>query len=414
MTRTNPRSQSSVSEIISLGRLVAQNRVRLWRGHVISKETMNSIPGPYPVYSSSVTNNGLLGSYGQYMFDEELITWSVDGGGNFFYRPKHKYSVTNVSGILKVLDDNILCKYLFYFLDNAHKKLAFDYVQKAHPSVISKLYNIGLPPIREQSTIAGILSTVDEAIEKSDVLISKLRRAKQGLLHNLLTYGIDEEGNIRSEKTHKFKNSPLGRIPEDWDDSPMPSLFEVIDNRGRTPPFADSGIPYVGADNIRNGRIDESSITRFVTASTFKKYMRGIPKGGDILFTTEAPLGEVAIIPTDYPLCFAQRVIALSPIEGRDSTFFYYALVSDMVRKQLKSLASGSTVQGISAKNMKRVLLSFPRSRKEQHGIATIVTQADRTIESEESYKAKLLALKGGLMEDLLTGEVSVNNCLKQ
>ena len=69
----------------------------------------------------------------------------------------------------------------------------------------------------EQAKIAEVLSTVDRAIEQTEALIAKQQRIKTGLMQDLLTRGIDEHGNLRSEQTHKFKDSPLGRIPVEWD-----------------------------------------------------------------------------------------------------------------------------------------------------------------------------------------------------
>src|SRR5690554_3305597 len=113
------------------------NKIKLGRGDVISKNDIRAFPGYYPVYSSSAINNGEMGRYGKYMFDEELITWSIDGGGKLFYRNKHKYSVTNVSGWLKIEDISYLnIKYVYYYLINLWQKLKFDYTSKAHPSVI--------------------------------------------------------------------------------------------------------------------------------------------------------------------------------------------------------------------------------------------------------------------------------------
>ena len=75
---------------------------------------------------------------------------------------------------------------------------------------------IPTPPKPEQTKIAEILSTVDRVIEQTEALIAKQQRIKAGLMQDLLTCGIDEHGNLRSEETHKFKDSPLGRIPVEW------------------------------------------------------------------------------------------------------------------------------------------------------------------------------------------------------
>lgn len=134
------------------------NIIQLGRGNVISKDEIRNNPGNYPVYSSSSLNNGEIGKYGNYMFDDERISWSIDGGGKFFYRPATKYSITNVSGWLKVLDTNIInTKYLYYYLSNEWEKKNFDYSHKAHPSVIRKEYKIAIPSIEIQKNIVEIL-----------------------------------------------------------------------------------------------------------------------------------------------------------------------------------------------------------------------------------------------------------------
>ncbi len=72
------------------------------------------------------------------------------------------------------------------------------------------------------------MSSIDKAIEQTEKLIEKQKRIKRGLLHDLLTKGIDENGAIRSEATHEFKDSPLGRIPKDWEVASVGNLFEMI------------------------------------------------------------------------------------------------------------------------------------------------------------------------------------------
>ena len=82
--------------VVVLDELVQLGDIELGRGNVISKIDIRENEGLYPIYSSSSKNIGMMGRYGKFMFDEELLSWSVDGGGTFFYRPKHKFSITNV------------------------------------------------------------------------------------------------------------------------------------------------------------------------------------------------------------------------------------------------------------------------------------------------------------------------------
>ena len=174
-------------ETIPLGELEKRGDLGLYRGKVISQKDIDRIPGEYPIYSSSVHADGLFGSYGDYMFDEELITWSVDGGGHFFYRPRHRFSVTNVCGYLRIRSSSIDYRYLAYHLQELHSRTTFDYTLKAHPSVIRGSYRVALPQPREQRAIAAVLSDVDALIGSLEALIAKKRAIKRAAMQQLLT-----------------------------------------------------------------------------------------------------------------------------------------------------------------------------------------------------------------------------------
>lgn len=169
-------------EEVKLGDLVNDGLIELSRGNVIPK---GSNDGTYPVYSSSVTNKGLFTTIDDYMFDEELITWSIDGGGDFFYRSKHKFSVTNVSGVLRVLSENVDIKFLYAQLSDLHTRKTFDYLLKAHPSVIKTLYTLYIPSLEEQQAIGELFQTVDEQIRLAEDKVSQYKELKRALLQRL-------------------------------------------------------------------------------------------------------------------------------------------------------------------------------------------------------------------------------------
>ena len=175
-----PWKAAKVAELERTGMLA------LSRGKVISKKSVASDPGDFPIYSSSVHNNGLFGCYGNFMFDEELITWSVDGGGDFFYRPKHKFSVTNVCGFMRVHKD-ISCQFLAWQLQHQHSTKSFDYQTKAHPSVVRAEYAVQLPSIEEQRAIAQVLSDMDADLTALESRLTKARALKQAMAQALLT-----------------------------------------------------------------------------------------------------------------------------------------------------------------------------------------------------------------------------------
>lgn len=178
---------SGAWDVRTIEELEKLGAVKLSRGNVISKKDIEMTPGDCPIYSSSVKNNGVFGVYGKHMFDEELITWSVDGGGHFFYRPKHRFSVTNVCGYMRVETKLINYKYLALQLQYLHGGMTFDYTTKAHPSVIRKAYAVPRPQIDEQTAIAAVLSDMDAEIAALESRRDKTRALKQGMMQELLT-----------------------------------------------------------------------------------------------------------------------------------------------------------------------------------------------------------------------------------
>jgi type I restriction enzyme S subunit len=174
-------------ETQSVAELEKRRLVKLSRGKVISKKDIESTPGDFPIYSSSVHNDGLFGRYGQFMFDEELISWSVDGGGNFFHRPKHKFSVTNVCGFMRVDTSRISYRFFAAHLQLLHSRKSFDYQSKAHPSVVRKEYDVQLPTLAEQTAIAEVLTEMDLELAGLEQRREKTRALKQAMMQELLT-----------------------------------------------------------------------------------------------------------------------------------------------------------------------------------------------------------------------------------
>lgn len=174
-------------EIALMEGWVDAGAISLYRGKIISKKDIEANPGNYPIYSSSVMNNGYMGSYGLYAFDRELISWSVDGGGNFFYRSKHKFSLTNVCGYMLLNESIFDYRYLAYQLSFLHSKEKFDYLSKAHPSVIRRIYRIARPEMIEQRSIASAFSDMDKEIADLEARRNKYKLIKSGMMQKLLT-----------------------------------------------------------------------------------------------------------------------------------------------------------------------------------------------------------------------------------
>ena len=156
-------------------------------------------------------------------------------------------------------------------------------------------------------------------------------------------------------------------------------ICKFIDYRGKTPPKTASGIPLITAKSVKNGAIQEPQ--EFIAEDFYDKWMRrGIPKKGSIVFTTEAPLGEVAQIKTNAKLAFAQRIIVLEPNqEYLDENYLFYALQDSVLKSRIDARASGTTVIGIKSAELKQVEIDVP-PLSVQHKIAAVLSSLDSKI----------------------------------
>lgn len=157
-------------------------------------------------------------------------------------------------------------------------------------------------------------------------------------------------------------------------------IDKFIDYRGRTPKKVQQGIPLITAKIVKNGLIHEAN--EFIKCEDYDKWMtRGIPENGDVVLTTEAPLGEVAQINTNEKIALAQRIITLRGKKDiLDNTFLRYSLQSPIMQWRLNERASGTTVLGIKSSELKRIKINIPII-DEQIRIAAILSILDKKIE---------------------------------
>ena len=306
----------------------------------------------------------------------------------------------------------VVTDYLFYNLEFRYEELRSRSAGEGRAGLSKQILEqvpLPLPPLPDQTRIAEILSSVDRTIAQTESLIAKQQRIKTGLMQDLLTRGIDELGNLRSEQTHQFKDSPLGCIPVEWEVERIEQkLDRIVDYRGRTPTKVEAGVPLLTAKNVRDGYLDEEP-REFIAESAFNSWMtRGIPKPDDVLFTTEAPMGNVALVPK-YRIALAQRVLTLCPKPNELSQdFLFWLLHWRRSTERLELLTSGSTVVGLKQSVFRKVEFRFP-GLKERTRISAILNSLDSTSDNQRSKLTKLCSLKTALMQDLLTGKRRVH-----
>jgi type I restriction enzyme S subunit len=269
-------------------------------------------------------------------------------------------------------------------------------------------------PKWEQCRIAEILDTVDVAIRQTDALVAKLKLIKAGLVHDLLTRGLDSQGNLRDHDAHpeQFKDSELGRIPKEWDIAKLGDCAFVTKLAGyEYTKYFDYSIRgeiiAIRVLNIRDGSLDLADV-QTIPRSTSRQLPRSVLRSGDLVLSYVGTIGEVALIEEDERFHLAPNVAKISVNTNCIySTFLLLQLQTDRARKNLFKLSTITSQPSLSMSSLRKLPVALPPF-PEQQQITHMFESFSKRVRSEEANRDKLKAVKQGLMQDLLTGRVRV------
>lgn len=203
-----------------------------------------------------------------------------------------------------------------------------------------------------------------------------------------------------------YKKTLIGLIPNDWEVKRISDATTYVDYRGKTPQKTDNGILLLTARNIKLGYIDYNISNEFISSAVYSSVMsRGLPEIGDILFTTEAPMGNVAQINrTDIAL--AQRVIKFrAKADLITNDYLKYYLLSEKFQKLLDEKSTGGTAKGIKGSTLHKMILIVP-PLPEQIKIVEILSTWDNAIDKCKKIIEELKVRNKGLAQNLLTGKM--------
>ena len=316
--------------------------------------------GEYPYYGA----NGIQDHVADYIFDDELVLLAEDGG-NFgskerpiAYRVSGKCWVNNHAHVLKPkagLDVDYLCySLMFYKVDGMVNGATR---QKLTQAAMRKM-KIPSRSMNEQLHIVDELNRI--------LKIKEQRQQELTLLDDL----------IKARFVELFGEYYMNHINE----KQLDEICDFIDYRGKTPEKSESGIPLITAKNVKDNRFSIEP-QEFIPEENYDAVMtRGIPRVNDVLFTTEAPLGNVCRIPDVYErFCVGQRLITMQPhTDVINSEYLEHALASAEFQEKMWQKSSGSTVKGIRSKLL--VLLTIPVPPIElQNQFRDFVHQVDKS-----------------------------------
>ncbi|WP_416138818.1 restriction endonuclease subunit S [Halomonas sp. HK25] len=290
-----------------------------------------------------------------------------------------------------------------------------------------KSLKIPTPPRGEQELIARILDTLDTQIQKTEALIAKLEKVKEGMLHDLLTRGIDKNGQLRpspEQAPELYKESPLGLIPREWNVACLGDLLASVSPAMRSGPFGSAllkdelverGAPLLGIDNVK---VEEFSanFSRFVTPEKFAELSRYAVRPNDIMITIMGTVGRCCLVPDGIGDALSSKhTWALTLDQEKYSPYLAMLQINYMpwVLNHFSRDQQGGTMSAIRSETLASLFLPVP-PRHEQSEIEFRILEINKRLASEITALSKMRLEKSGLMDGLLTGRVRVTPFLEQ
>lgn len=316
------------------------------------------------------------------------------------------------------LSGNLIPYYLKYFLESefGQRLLADNVSGTTRDSLnISKIRQLSIQApkdTKKQITIAKVLSTVDQAIDHTEKIIAKYERIKTGLMQDLLTKGIDEQGNIRSEETHEFKDSPLGRIPVEWEVRKISEFGSVI--TGSTPSTKDDknyGEAYQFVAPVDIGTNQFINKTEKMLSHKGFSLSRPIPPKSISVVCIGSTIGKVGMT---TKLCTTnQQVNTLIPHNNRFSEIIYFLFKLNL-DLQLNREVGLQAVPIVNKTKFSQILIPFPKSNVEIQSMTEKLNNIQKLIKKNIDALYKQKRIKTALMQDLLTNKVSVEPLMQK
>jgi Restriction endonuclease S subunits len=327
-----------------------------------------------------------------------LFSWSGTVGSSFGPHIWERDTGVLNQHIFKIsFRTDMILKYAYYsllFITEEIERSVVGAVGLVHVTKKSlNEFKIPAPPIPEQERIVAILDQAFADIE--------LARAKT-------------EQNLKNarELFESYLQQVFSQRGEGWVESELFDHVKFIDYRGKTPKKTDQGLRLITAKNVRMGYLKDNP-QEFVAPDSYDDWMtRGIPNKGDVLFTTEAPLANVAQLDTDEKTVFAQRIITMQPDpEVINSTFLKYMLMSQPIQKLIHDKGTGATCTGIKASLLKKIPIIYPSAIREQGEYVDTLDSLTKKVNLLEGlYSEKLNALdelKKSILQKAFSGELT-------
>jgi len=320
-----------------------------------------------------------------------LFARSGSVGRTYLHQPKDtlKYQFAGYLIRFKINPDVADSKYVFYL---THSRYYYDWIESYKKSVTLANINaqeyaslkLPVPPLSEQKKIVELLERSDNLRQKRQQTNDETTRIVQSIFYDMFGDPVIED---------KYPELQLGKITK------------FIDYRGKTPKKTDFGVPLITAKNVKLGYISPEP-QEFIADKDYEPWMRrGFPEEGDILFTTEAPLANVARLGQFDRIALAQRIITLHPSDKVDSHYLTHLLLLPSMRRRINKYVTGSTATGIRSRELKILKIPLP-DIKMQKIFAERVKKMEPIHIKQKKCLSDINQLFDALMQKAFNGEL--------
>jgi type I restriction enzyme S subunit len=413
-------------------------------GKMPKKELLNK--GKYPVFSG-YKYKGTYPEKNCIKGNIIIVARGVGGTGDVKIIKEDCY-LTNLSIKLSLNNQIVENEFFYYnYLNNNLKYLDSGSAQSQITINDLKKVSINLPPLPEQKAIAHILGTLDEKIELNRRMNETLEQMAQALfkswfvdfdpvIDKAIVAGnpIPEPLQKRAEKRKALgdKRKPLPKdikklfpdafefseeldkwVPKGWKVGTIDNATSlIIDHRGKTPKklggeWSKKGYAAISAKNIKGGRIVNREQIRFVNQKLYKTWMKDELTEGDILMTSEAPMGEIYFLARDRKFCLSQRLYALRASDIISPCYLYSWLHTGIAKTDMAGRSSGTTVIGIKQSELRQVKVLLPQSIIVKE-FESIIRPHYYQIFDQQNEIESLTSIRDTLLPKLISGEIRI------
>lgn len=355
--------------------------------------------------------------------NDVLMLWDGERSGLV----GHKLSGVVSSTVSKLTPNHkASAELLYYTLSNN-----FEWIQNRRtgtgiphvPKDLGRILSISYPKDKKnQDKITSVLAAIDQTIEKTEALIEKYQQIKSGLMHDLFSRGITDDGKLRPAKEQTpelYQETPIGWIPKEWELSNLKEKAKPGIPHLRTGPFgsalkgehwAEEGTPVITIGALGEGKFTLPELL-YVGEFDAKRLSEFKLKVGDVVFSRVADVGRSVVVrEAQIGWIMSSNLMRISlDREQVLPDFFQYQLAGDArIKKQIRCKVNSGGRDVANSEILNRLLFAFP-DFDEQTAIVERVNAIDSRIFNEKSKVEKLSTQKCGLMHDLLTGKVPVN-----